>query len=128
MISHNKVTLVGKVSEPKINQVGDTTVANFGLVTRKSFKKDDEWQNKDTWHNIVAWGKLGELAGKYITKGTLVLVEGEIEVQTWEKDGVKQFKTQIRANSIQWDKPSENKDTPSEDNHANEAASDDLPF
>lgn len=125
MISYNKVVLVGKTSEAKVIQAGESTVANFGLVTRKSYKKDNEWQNKDTWHNIVAWGKLGELAGNYIKSGTFVLVEGEIEVQSWEKDGVKQSKTQIRATNIQWVNSKEEK---TEEPHANEAAPDDLPF
>jgi single-strand DNA-binding protein len=52
------------------------------------------------YHEIVAWGKLGELASQYLAKGRKVMVVGRLQTQSWEKDGVKRSRTEIVASDI----------------------------
>jgi single-strand DNA-binding protein len=52
------------------------------------------------YHEIVAWGKLGELANQYLSKGRKVMVIGRLQTQSWEKDGVKRQRTEIVASDI----------------------------
>jgi single-strand DNA-binding protein len=60
------------------------------------------------YHEIVAWGKLGELANQYLGKGRKVMVVGRLQTQSWEKDGVKRQRTEIVANDINFlDRPGE---------------------
>ncbi len=60
-------------------------VAKFSLATDESFKdRSGEQQTRTEWHNIVAWNKLAEICGQYLTKGKLVYIEGRIQSRQWE--------------------------------------------
>ncbi len=97
--SVNKVILVGNMgTDPEIRsmQSGDR-VANFSLATSESWKdKSGERQEKTQWHKVVVFNQniIGILE-KYTAKGSKIYVEGQIETRTWEKDGVKQYSTEI---------------------------------
>ena len=52
------------------------------------------------YHEIVAWGKLGELAAQYLAKGRKVMVVGRLQTQSWEKDGIKRQRTEIVASDV----------------------------
>jgi single-strand DNA-binding protein len=70
------------------------TVASFTLATSRRDKKTD-------WHNIVAWDKLAEFTGKFIKKGSAIIVTGEIQYRSYEdKQGVTKYITEIVANRI----------------------------
>ena len=99
MSSVNKVTLVGRLGQdPETKQVGDTTVANFSLATSETWKdKDGEKQEKTEWHRLVAWGRQAEIIGKYLNKGSLIYIEGQLQTRKWEKDGVDRYTTEIRV-------------------------------
>jgi len=102
MPSINRITLLGHLGkDPEIKYTpGGKTVCNASIATEKSWKKDDEWKKKTTWHRIVAWGKTAEALGLG-TKGSLVLVEGELTQRSWEnKEGVKQFVTEVLAGVV----------------------------
>jgi len=99
----NKVILIGNLgrdAEARYMQDGENGVLNFTLATNKSWRdKDGNWQQKTQWHNIVFWSRHGlDYLTERLRKGTLAMVEGEIEYRQWEdKDGVTHYKTEIRA-------------------------------
>lgn len=103
-MSINKVILVGNVGkDPEVRHLDSgTSVANFPLATSESYTaKSGEKVTNTEWHNIVAWRGLADVAEKYIQKGTQLYVEGKIRTRSYEQDGVKKYRTEIFADSIQ---------------------------
>ena len=103
--SVNRVILVGRLGkdpELKYTPTG-APVAKFSLATDESFKdKTGEKQNRTEWHNIVAWNKLAEICGEYLTKGKLVYIEGSIRSRQWQdQSGNKRTAYDIIANNMQ---------------------------
>ncbi len=105
MAGVNKVILVGNLGrDPEIRYMPDgTAVANFSIAT------SDEWKDKNTgekkskteWHRIVAFRRLGEICGEYLSKGKQVYIEGKLQTRSWEKDGVTRYTTEILADKMQ---------------------------
>ena len=93
----NKVFLLGRLGgEPESRQAGSTTVSNFTVATSEKFKNQQgEWQERTEWHRVVAWGRLAEICKEYLHKGSLVYIEGRLQTRSWEKEGVKQYTTEI---------------------------------
>jgi len=93
----NKVMLIGRLGkDPETKSVGDRELCKFSIATDESWTKDGEKHSKTTWHNLVCWGKLAEISGKFLKKGSSVYVEGKIENREWEdKDGSKKRATDI---------------------------------
>lgn len=86
----NKWTGIGNLGDDVIIRYTDKgdPVANFSLATSEKWKnKDGEKQEKTTWHQIVIWGKLAEVATKFLHKGSKVYVEGKITYEVFEKEG-----------------------------------------
>ena len=98
----NKVQLIGFLgADPDIRYTTDQKpVAKFSLATSESWKKDGEKQEKTEWHNIVIYGKLAEIAGDYLKKGSLVYLEGAIKTRSWDKDGETRYITEIVVDSL----------------------------
>ena len=106
MAGINKVILIGRLgSDPEVRYTPDgTAVANFSIAT------SDEWTDKSTnekkerteWHRIVAWRRLGEICGEYLSKGKQVYIEGKLQTRSWEKDGVTRYTTEIVASDVQF--------------------------
>lgn len=100
----NKCTFIGRVgADPEIRYTADgTPVAQFNLATTKSWKgRDGQKQEKTTWHKIIAWRKLAEIIGQYVKKGSLLYVEGELEIREYEdKQGVKRKTHEIIINDM----------------------------
>jgi single-strand DNA-binding protein len=98
-MSVNKAILLGRLGkDPEVKTFeGGNSVTNFSLATSKRYKdKNGEKQEKTEWHNIAAWGALGEICAKYLTKGSQVYLEGEINTRKWEdKEGVTRYSTEI---------------------------------
>jgi len=85
--SVNKVILVGHLGkDPAVTYTpSGAAMAKFTLATNEVFKdRSGEQQSRTEWHNIVAWNKLAEICGQYLTKGKLVYIEGSIRSRTWE--------------------------------------------
>jgi single-strand DNA-binding protein len=83
----NKVILIGRLGkDPEVKYTpSGAPVAKFSLATDEVFKDRSGEQQKHTeWHNIVAWNKLAEICGEYLTKGKLVYIEGRIRSRQWE--------------------------------------------
>ncbi len=102
----NKVFLVGNLTrDPELRSLpSGTPVASFGVATNRVWKNQQgERQEEVQFHNIVVFGRQAEIVSQYLTKGSLVLVEGRIQTRSWEgKDGVKQYRTEIVAERIQF--------------------------
>jgi len=106
MASVNKVILVGRLGkDPEIGSVpSGTAKVKFSLATSDNFTdRAGEKQERTEWHNIVAWGKLGEICGQYLKKGKLVYIEGSIRTDSWDdkETGAKKYRTEIIASAMQ---------------------------
>jgi single-strand DNA-binding protein len=100
----NRVTLIGRVAADTQARTtkGGVTFLEFALATSKSWQDSTgQKQEKTEWHKIVVWGKQAQFVAPRIKKGSTVLVEGELETQSWEKDGVKHYKTIVNARFVE---------------------------
>ena len=104
-MSINMVTLIGRVGKDPVlrRTTGDVAVANFSVATDEGYTKQDGTKVERTeWHNIVAWGKLGEHCAKYLAKGRLVCVEGKLQTRSWDNQGQKHYITEIIAKNVEF--------------------------
>ena len=102
--SVNKVILIGRLGkDPELKYTPNgVPVAKFSLATDETFKdRSGEQQRRTEWHNIVAWNKLAEICGEYLTKGKQVYIEGSIRSRQWEdQSGNKRTAYDIVARSM----------------------------
>lgn len=102
----NKVILVGncgKDPETRYTPSG-AAVTNISIATTESWKDKNtgERQDKTEWHNVVFFGRLAEIAGEYLKKGSQVYVEGSLTTEKWtDKSGNDRYTTKIKANEMQ---------------------------
>lgn len=101
----NKVILVGRLGkDPEIRSTPQgTTVAKFTVATDEKYNdREGNRQERTEWHNIAAWGKLGEICGQYLRKGKLVYIEGSIRTDSWDdkESGQKKYRTEIIARDM----------------------------
>lgn len=109
--SFNQAIVMGNLTrDPELRTTpSGQSVASFAVATNRSWV-DGSGERKEAveYHEIVAWGKLGELANQYLSKGRKVMVVGRLQTQSWEKDGVKRQRTEIVASDINFlDRPGE---------------------
>jgi single-strand DNA-binding protein len=100
----NKVMLIGRLgADPEVRYTqSGTPVASFSIATSEQWTKDGEREERTEWHRVVAWGRLGEVCGEYLTKGKLVYIEGKLHTRIWEdKDGVKRYVAEILSQKMQ---------------------------
>ena len=95
----NKVILIGNVGgDPETRYLPNgNAVTNLTLATTDSWKdkQTGQQQERTEWHRVVFFGKLAEIAGEYLRKGSQCYVEGRLQTREWEKDGVKRYTTEI---------------------------------
>ncbi len=105
MAGVNKAILVGRLgADPEVRYTNSgTAVANFNMATSVNFTdKNGEKTEKTEWHRIVAFGRLGEICGEYLSKGKQVYIEGRLQTREWEdRDGNKKRTTEIVAGTMQ---------------------------
>lgn len=101
--SFNQAIIMGNLTrDPELRSTpGGQQVASFAVATNRSWM-DASGERKEAveYHEIVAWGKLGELTAQYLAKGRKVMVVGRLQTQSWEKDGVKRQRTEIVAADV----------------------------
>jgi len=103
---------LGKDPEVKYLQNGNMVV-NFSVATDESHKKEGgEKVEKTEWHNVVAYGKLAEICGNYLSKGKLIYISGKLQTSNWEKAGVKHYKTEINAREMKMLEKREDRNEP----------------
>ncbi len=105
MASVNKVILIGNLGkdpETRYLPSGDA-VTNFSIATSEKWKsKSGEQQEHTEWHRISMFGKVAEVAGEYLKKGSPVYVEGRIRTRKWQdKEGQDKYTTEIVADRMQ---------------------------
>ncbi|MCR5098353.1 MAG: single-stranded DNA-binding protein [Lachnospiraceae bacterium] len=99
----NKVILMGRLTrDPEVRYGGanNTAIAKISLAVDRRFKR--EGQPEADFFNCTAFGKTGEFVEKYLRKGTKVVLDGELQNDNYEKDGVKHYSTQIIINTIEF--------------------------
>lgn len=105
MRGYNRAIICGTLgNDPDIKYIQDgTAVATISVATNESWTdKDGNKQERTEWHRIVLWKRLAEIAGEYLTKGSKVLVEGQLQTRKWQdKDGSDRYSTEIRADQLQ---------------------------
>jgi single-strand DNA-binding protein len=101
----NKVILIGHLGgDPELRYTPDgTPVCNFRMATTERWNSRDGEQREQTeWHTVVAWRRLAEICGEYLSKGRQVYVEGRIRTRSWDdQNGVTQYRTEIDAREVQ---------------------------
>lgn len=78
-------------------------VCSFSVATNRSYNdRDGKRQEAVEYHNVTSFGKQAEVIAKYLTKGSGVYVEGRLQTNSWEKDGVKQYRTEIVVDKFEF--------------------------
>jgi single-strand DNA-binding protein len=100
----NKVQLIGKLGNaPEVkNLEGNKKMARFNIATNETYRNAKGEKVVETeWHNIVAWGKVAEIAEKYLQKGSEVALEGKLVSRSYnDKEGNKKYITEVQVNEI----------------------------
>lgn len=100
----NKVILIGNLGQdPELRYTGSgTAVCNMRLATNESYTdRDGNEVQKTEWHNVVAWGRLGEVCNEYLEKGSQVYFEGSLQTRSWDdRDGNTRYTTEMKAREM----------------------------
>lgn len=147
MSSLNRATLIGNLGrDPETRYMADgEAVTNFSIATSEKWKDKATGETKEDvqWHKIVTFGRIAEVAGEYLRKGSKVCIEGKIVTRKWtDKDGVERYTTEIRADRlIMLSTADRDGDSPTREQRENRAAArhskpaaniadmdDDIPF
>lgn len=98
----NKVILFGNLTrDPELKSLpSGQNVASFGIATNRRVKKDEQWTDVPEFHNVVVWGRQAETSAQYLKKGSQALIEGRLQTRSWDKDGQKQYRTEVVAESV----------------------------
>lgn len=95
----NKVILIGNVGgDPETRYMPNgNAVTNITLATTDNWKdkQTGQQQERTEWHRVVLFGKVAEIAGEYLRKGSQCYIEGRLQTREWEKDGVKRYTTEV---------------------------------
>jgi len=102
----NKAILIGNLgADPEMKYTASgTPLCTFRIATSEVFNdREGNQQERTEWHRVVAWGKLGEICGQYLSKGRQVYIEGSIRTRSWDdKDGNRRYMTEINARDVQF--------------------------
>ena len=134
----NKVILIGNLGkdpEVRYSQAG-AAIASFNVATTETWKKQDGSKEELTeWHRIVAFGRLGEICGEYLSKGSKVFIEGRLQTRKWDdKDGNTRYTTEIVAREMKMLSPRGSSGNSSQSQQCNDqpfpepVMGDDVPF
>jgi single-strand DNA-binding protein len=105
MASVNKVILVGNLGrDPEVRYSTDgAAIANISVATTDVWKdKNGDKQEKTEWHRVAFFGRLAEIAGEYLKKGSQVYLEGRLQTRKWQdKEGQERYTTEVIADRMQ---------------------------
>ncbi|MFN7813692.1 MAG: single-stranded DNA-binding protein [Planctomycetia bacterium] len=104
MASYNKVILMGNVTrDPELRYIANgTAVTDITLAVNDRRKTaSGEWVEETTFVDVTLWGRTAEIAGEYVTKGSPLLIDGRLKLDTWEKDGKKMSKLRVVCDRMQ---------------------------
>lgn len=104
----NKAFVAGNLTrDPELRALpSGANVSTFGVATNRVwYNQNREKQEATEFHNIVVFGRQAETCAQYLKKGSQVLVEGRLQTRSWDKDGQKQYRTEIVADRVQFGAP-----------------------
>ncbi len=102
MASFNRVILMGNLTrdiELKYTQT-QLAVTEIGLAVNEKVKRNNEWVDETTFVDVTLWGRLAEIASEYLSKGSPILIEGRLKLDSWETDGQKRSKLRVVAEQM----------------------------
>jgi len=99
---YNKVNLLGTAGkDPEIRATpSGTSVATVSLAVNERVKQGDQWTDHTEWVNLVSFGRTAETFRDYVKKGTGLFIEGKLQTRSWDKDGQKQYRTEVVVNEV----------------------------
>lgn len=104
MASYNRVILMGNLTRDIVlrRTVAGTPVTEVGLAVNDRRKgQNGEWIDETTFVDVTFWGRTAEVAAEYLSKGSPVFIEGRLKLDTWEKDGQKNYKLRVVCDRMQ---------------------------
>jgi len=104
MASYNRVILVGNLTrDPELRYIpSGTAVSEIGLAVNDRIKKDGQWVDETTFVDVTLWARTAEIANEYLSKGSSILIEGRLKLDSWEtNDGQKRSKLHVIADRMQ---------------------------
>ncbi|MBN2293924.1 MAG: single-stranded DNA-binding protein [Pirellulales bacterium] len=105
MASYNRVVLVGNVTrDPEVRYIpSGTAVLDLGLAVndRRKNPNTGEWMEETSYIDVTLWARNAEVAGEYLSKGSPVLIEGRLKMESWEQDGQKRSKLKVVGEKMQ---------------------------
>lgn len=104
MASYNRVILVGNLTrDPELRYIpSGTAVSDIGLAVNDRVKKGSEWVDETTFVDVTLWARTAEVANEYLSKGSSVLIEGRLKLESWENnEGQKRSKLKVIADRMQ---------------------------
>lgn len=100
----NKVQLIGNLGrDPEVKTLeSGKKMARFSVATHETYRTaDGEKKTETQWHNLIAWGKVAEVAEKILVKGSEVAIEGKLVSKTYiDKQGVKKYVTEVQVAEV----------------------------
>ncbi|RJR13586.1 single-stranded DNA-binding protein [Candidatus Parcubacteria bacterium] len=101
----NKVFLFGNLTrDPELRALpSGVNVCNFSVATNRVYRdRDGKKQEQADFHNVVVFGRQADIVSQYLKKGRSVFIEGRMQTRSWEKDGQKQYRTEVIADRVQF--------------------------
>ena len=101
----NKAMVYGNLTrDPELRSLpSGVQVCSFSLATNRVYNdRDGKRQEQVDYHNIVVFGRQAETSAQYLKKGSATYVEGRMQTRSWDKDGVKQYRTEVVADRVQF--------------------------
>lgn len=100
----NKVQLIGNLGNiPDVRETASgKKLARFSLATNETYRNTEgEKTTETTWHNLIAWGKVADMAEKFLRKGTEIAIEGKLISRSYtDKEGNKKYVTEVQVNEL----------------------------
>ena len=131
MASYNKVIMVGNLTrDPQMSYLpSQTPVTEIGLAVNRKWKKDGEQREEVCFIDFRAYGKQAETMNQYCKKGQLILIEGRLQLDSWEdKDGQKKSKHRIVVERFQFLSTAQGSTGPAPQPASQDVGGDDIPF
>lgn len=103
MASFNRVVLLGNLTrDPELRYIpSGMAVSDIGMAINDRVKRNNEWVEETTFVDVTLWGRTAEVANEYLSKGSSVLIEGRLKLESWEKDGQKRSKLKVVGEKMQ---------------------------
>ena len=103
MASFNKVIVAGNLTrDVELRHIpSGSAVCDIGLAVNDRVKRGDKWEDEVTFVDITLWGRTAEIANEYLSKGSSVLIEGRLKLDSWEQDGQKRSKLKVIGERMQ---------------------------